>query len=223
MSAPQTARKSAQPVQAAPVDRLETIIHAAWRVVAQGGLSALTIRSIAAELGLTTGVVMHYFSTKEAILEEMIDRLYGRLRKVTQASVADLDASLRLERLLLAGLPLTKDTEFGWKLAVALQPEALRSPAIAVLHQRHHAAIEIALEDELNALAAAGRLRADVDRRLAAMRLMALVEGLGTHAVLRPSAMTPQLVRQLLQEELDSLLTAERNLKKSRQNRTKRA
>ncbi|WP_322075668.1 TetR/AcrR family transcriptional regulator [Burkholderia cenocepacia] len=215
MNVRQTPRKVRHQTRAPLTERHETIIHAAWRVVAGGGLPALTIRSVAAELQLTTGAVMHYFPTKDALLEKMIDRLYTRLREIAQASVLNVDLPERLERIMLAGLPLSRDTEFGWKLAVMLQPEVLRSPAIAALFKRHHNSMEAELEQELGLLAKQGRLKPSVDLHNTTIGLMALVEGLGTCAVLRPEAMTPQILRQLVQEKLADLIVEAANLPKS--------
>jgi len=186
-------------------ERREEIIHAAWRVVADGGLSGLTIRSIAKELGCTTGVLMHYYTGKEAILEEMIDRLYRSIQSLSRISVDGAEPADRLERMLLACLPLESATQFGWKLAVVMQAEVLRSAAIAQLHSKHHDTMQAALRQELESLADQKRLRENVNVELAAARLMALIEGIGTHAVLRPNAMSEQLQVDLLREELANL------------------
>jgi len=187
-------------------ERREAIVHAAWRMAASGGLSAVTIRAIAGEIGFTTGIVMHHFATKEAILEEMIDRLYGGLRDLYRASIERAGPHERLERMLLSCLPLKPDTAFGWKLSVVLQGEALRSPAIAKLHQRHYKVFEADIAQELALLQASGRIPAGTDLTLARMRLVALMEGIGTNHVLRPRAMPAKLQRQLMLDELARLL-----------------
>ncbi|MGB3067227.1 MAG: TetR family transcriptional regulator C-terminal domain-containing protein [Ottowia sp.] len=188
--------------------RREAIIHAAWRMAAAGGLGAVTIRSIAAEHGLTTGAVMHHFPTKEAILEEMIARLYMGLQKICSESVARAKPQERLEKLLLACLPIKQSVTFGWKLSVALQSEVLRSPAIAKLHSSYYKVFEADVAREIENLRALGLTSANIDVPFVVARLIALVEGIGTNHALRPRAMPPTLQRRLLLEELSRLKDA---------------
>lgn len=186
-------------------DRREAIVHAAWRMAARGGLAAVTIRSIATEIGFTTGVVMHHFTTKEAILEEMIERLFIGLRTAYRTAVEGAPPQRRLERMLLACLPLKPDTLFGWKLSIVLQSEVLRSPAIARLHQRHYRVFEEEILGELQHAQAIGQIAATADLAAAMTRLVVLVEGMGTTHVLRPRAMPARLQRQMLLDELARL------------------
>ncbi|MGX5726141.1 TetR/AcrR family transcriptional regulator [Metapseudomonas otitidis] len=188
-------------------ERRESIIHAAWKVVASGGLSALTIRSIASELGYTTGIVMHHFLTKEEILEEMIARLYQGLRE-TYLGSRNLNADPRkqMERMLLSCLPLTPSTAFGWRLSVILQGEALRSPTISQLHQKYYKQFGQDLNEGLLILQAANLLSEDADLGLIAARLTALIDGIGTNHALRPRSMPAKLQRQILLSELDQIL-----------------
>jgi AcrR family transcriptional regulator len=185
--------------------RRETIVHAAWRVAAIGGLSALTIRAIAQELSLTTGVVMHHFLTKEAILQEMFDRLYSGLVDDVQKAIASSPPEKRLETMLLACLPLTEASSFGWRLAVVLQAEVLRLHAIGLMHRQNHEAMERGLHEELVLAQREGILRSDLDLQAVCTRLVMLIEGIGTHAVLRPERMGPEQQRELIRSEIEAL------------------
>lgn len=188
-----------------PDDRREAIVHAAWRVAAREGLSAVTIRSIAGELGYTTGIVMHYFATKDAILREMIERLYKGLRETYLKAMAGAPTVQRLESLLLSALPLTRPLVFGWRLSIVLQGEALRSSAIAKLHRHYYRQFEGDIRGELTLLQGADLLARDTDIDQATAKLMVLVEGIGVSFVFRPKSMPPKLQRLLIAEELATL------------------
>ena len=194
-------------------DRREAIIHAAWRLVVANGLAAVTIRSISREIGSTTGVVMHYFATKEEVVEEMIDRLFSGLRATCNAALRGARADQRLEKMLLATLPTRPKTVFGWKLSVALQGEVLRSKRIAELHRQYYQTFEEDICEELQRLQTSHVLADDVDLKLLSRRLMVFIEGVGTQFVLRPGVLTSKVLRQLLKQELSFVpFVRDRNL-----------
>jgi TetR/AcrR family transcriptional repressor of bet genes len=78
--------------------RREEIALVACRVVAQYGFEQATIVRIAREAGYTTGMVAHYFDTKQdiiiAALRLILTRIEGRLTKPAADGAADLQAVL---------------------------------------------------------------------------------------------------------------------------------
>ncbi|NEA67286.1 TetR family transcriptional regulator [Streptomyces sp. SID12488] len=50
----------------------EALLNAAVRVVARGGLRKLTYRAVAEEAGVTHGLVVHHFGTRDALIEEAL-------------------------------------------------------------------------------------------------------------------------------------------------------
>ncbi|MER0241009.1 TetR family transcriptional regulator [Streptomyces sp. HSW2009] len=49
------------------------LLDAAVRVVAQGGLRKLTYRAVAEEAGVTHGLVVHHFGSRDALIEEAVN------------------------------------------------------------------------------------------------------------------------------------------------------
>ena len=78
--------------------RREEIALVACRVVAQYGFEQATIVRIAREAGYTTGMVAHYFDTKQdiiiAALRLILTRIEARLTKSASEGAADLQAVL---------------------------------------------------------------------------------------------------------------------------------
>jgi AcrR family transcriptional regulator len=50
----------------------EALLNAAVRVVARGGLRRLTYRAVAQEAGVTHGLVVHHFGSRDALIEETL-------------------------------------------------------------------------------------------------------------------------------------------------------
>ncbi len=59
----------------APTDheaRRRDVSEAVWRVLARHGFGGLTLRAVAAEMGASTGLVTHYFPSKDALVRHAL-------------------------------------------------------------------------------------------------------------------------------------------------------
>jgi len=63
-----SANLSAEP----PPTTREKLIHAAFRVVARDGLAEANVKAIAAEAGITPGLLHYHFASKDALLEAAV-------------------------------------------------------------------------------------------------------------------------------------------------------
>jgi TetR/AcrR family transcriptional regulator, fatty acid metabolism regulator protein len=79
---------------AAAVDKRRVILDAAVRVFARQGFHTCRVSDIADEAGVAYGLVYHYFSSKEAIL----DTLFLERWDVMLAAIAEADGSERSPR-----------------------------------------------------------------------------------------------------------------------------
>jgi DNA-binding transcriptional regulator YbjK len=62
--------------------RRDNLLDAAIRVLGGRGVRALTHRAVDAEAGVATGSTANYFSTREALLEAIVERVSEREREV---------------------------------------------------------------------------------------------------------------------------------------------
>lgn len=123
--------------------RREQIVQAAFRVAAREGLEQLTIRLVAAEAGLSTGLVFFHFTSKEMLLLALLDWLLDSLFEnwETPDDLSPVEHLLALLRLDL------QDTYQGQGEQAAVRLElfftywamAVRNPAI---NERMRHAIE---------------------------------------------------------------------------------
>ena len=54
-------------------ERRQELTDAAARLIARAGIGAATMREVAAEAGLTTGALTHYFADKRELLQCTLD------------------------------------------------------------------------------------------------------------------------------------------------------
>ena len=78
----------------AAVDKRRVILDAAVRVFARQGFHTCRVSDIADEAGVAYGLVYHYFSSKE----EILDTLFLERWDVMLAAIAEADASDRIPR-----------------------------------------------------------------------------------------------------------------------------
>lgn len=57
----------------------EDLVSAARALLVEQGLSAVTVRAVAARLGMTAPAIYRYYESRELLLEGVVDLLYGEL------------------------------------------------------------------------------------------------------------------------------------------------
>ncbi|AKJ29738.1 TetR/AcrR family transcriptional regulator [Caldimonas brevitalea] len=89
---------------APPSDTREHLLQAGWAVARERGLKGTTVRAVAAQAGANLGTFVYHFGTREAFIEELIERWYAPLfeqLQLTAEEAADPLESLRLTLLQL--------------------------------------------------------------------------------------------------------------------------
>lgn len=76
------------------------LVDAALHIIATKGIAALSTRSLAAEVGLSTGAIFRHFASLEALLEAVVTRVEQRLDATYPQPT--LEAVQRLERFVEA-------------------------------------------------------------------------------------------------------------------------
>ncbi len=101
-----------EPVQQRSRERVEQILKAAVELLAEGGVEALTMRSLAARAEIPVATIYRYFANREEIIAAYLDH---ELEQIDEAVAAGV---LALERVTVRSL----------------------AEAIALAHMRHHQA-----------------------------------------------------------------------------------
>jgi AcrR family transcriptional regulator len=160
--------------------RRRELAAAVWRVIAERGPEAVTIRDVAAEAGWSSGALRHYLPTREELLVFAFrlagERASERIRGAGDAPVA---------RILEEAMPLDEERRqeaLIWFAFVGLAPG---HPTLA-------AELDRAYRDIIE------RLAARVGGRERASALFAVVDGITVQALAMPRVMTPARQRAAL-------------------------
>ncbi|WP_460062449.1 TetR/AcrR family transcriptional regulator [Streptomyces sp. YKOK-I1] len=123
----------------------DALLEAAVRVVARGGLRKLTYRSVAAEAGVTHGLVVHHFGSRDALLEEALG--WAVTRSIETSSL--VPASGRLEDFaatlpaFVGADPDLQAFQYELKLEAGRTPELRRH--VDALYDAYRTAVSEAL------------------------------------------------------------------------------
>ena len=172
--------------------RLE-LVDATWRVIAERGLDAATMRDIAAEAGFANGALKPYFPTKDRLLDFAFEHIFAQTNRRMEAATAGLSGRAALRAYCHEILPLDADRLAEARVAIAFWQKALRDPAKAALHERSMEQWRSSIAGFLCEEGADGRAR---ESHVGA--IMDLVLGAQITATLSPAHHSPaQLVAQL--------------------------
>jgi AcrR family transcriptional regulator len=160
------------------VDRQERrtlIADALMRVAADQGLEAVSLRQVAAEAGVSAGMVQHYFRTKDEMMAFAIavvrDRYQIRVSEAVARLGDDPSPQLLLRTMIAALLPLDEHTRNDGRVALAfLAYTAVRPAAASALR-----------EETAQMIGFIASILPSPNANEAAAGLLALMEGLGVY------------------------------------------
>ena len=184
-------------------DRKAEIIDATIRVIRRDGWGRATIRAIAGEIGLTTGVLWHYFADKGDILKAALRKALEPWRLSLKQALADPDPWQALEIMFLPedGIMQSQFSHI-WPNVVS---EIRQEPELWALYRQEYGAIR----DDIANLIARCQGRGFIDPRrnckVEADRLCALVDGLMMAVVGEPDRFPPTHVREIVAYHFEQL------------------
>ena len=98
--------------------RRREIAQAVWAVIAERGIEGVTLRSVAAEAGVSVGRIQHYYASREELVRDSCREL---LKAATQRfeAVGDATPVERLRQLILKRIPTTPEFAIGTSIWLA--------------------------------------------------------------------------------------------------------
>jgi AcrR family transcriptional regulator len=187
--------------------RRTVVIEALWRVVRRAGIHAVSVRSVAAEAGMSPSAMRHYFSSQDDLLtfalEAVVERVTARLRAATEPLEGARGARFLLEQFL----PLDDDRQAETEVYLAFIGRAQVEPRLRAIRDRTDADTRRAMLIALRLLDEGGALGTGRDPGQEADRLYALVDGLAMHGALMPDRYPPDRLRAVLATHLRDLRT----------------
>ncbi|MEV0458299.1 TetR/AcrR family transcriptional regulator [Catellatospora methionotrophica] len=115
-------------------ERRRAIAEAVFRVIETTGSEAVSLRDVAAETGVSMGMVQHYFRTKDEMLMFALDHMGERVGSRLQArlaAMADPTPQQITRAMLTEMLPSTRQSRQEAAVSIAFFNRAVATPAYA--------------------------------------------------------------------------------------------
>lgn len=188
-------------------ERREAIALAAADVIASRGLEHVTMRTLAAELGVTTGVLTHYFPSKDDLLRHTKALAFDRTFARAQAAADGPPGLERLHAVVAAVLPLDRERRTLWRLLAAFFGSAVGSPSLRRVQARRMQRWYVLFRDLVEPLTVTGEIPADADAARIGKAIALFVEGFSLHVVMTSPVVGADWQRDFAREQVRRLVT----------------
>lgn len=186
--------------------RREEIATAAWRVILQKGIGAVSVRTVAAEAGLSVGSVRHVFASQTQLLafamELVIDRAADRITALPERD----DPIESMEDIAIELLPLDEERRSEMEVYLALFAATGTDPLLIDTRAEAWGRVHAGCRTIVTRLAEDTPVTEEqLEREV--IRLHALVDGLAAHLVWQPEEVSEAAARSAIIDHLHELTT----------------
>lgn len=190
--------------------RRAIIVESVWRLTAQGGIEAVTMRHVAAAAGMSLGQVQHYFSTKNELLSFAYDQVGEQVAaRISQrddpASDEEPEPRQFVHNVLIEMLPLDEDRSLEAHVGLAFLARAAAEPDLAAQLRKRHAELQDFIVDQLRRGQRGGTVPVHLDPAREARTLLAVLDGLTAHVLIGHHS--PSDAEHALEAHLDGLFS----------------
>lgn len=161
------------------MDTRQRILESASRLFHEQGFAATGVATILREAGVNSGSLYHFFASKEAVLEEVLEAYLARLypQVMQPAEVAEPDPLARIFYLMnwYRGYMLANDCKLGCPVGNLVLEVADSHPRVRLLLEKNFQNWVSIIQGWLDE--AAHRLPANCDRQAMACFILTVMEG----------------------------------------------
>jgi AcrR family transcriptional regulator len=192
-------------------DRRQEILEAAATVITERGMAETRIQDIAERCGVSPGLILYYYESKDRLLVEALtlanDRFYLSLSRELRKMPSAKDRMNRLLELSVPGLLPEFALLDEWALWLEIWVRALRNPQLA----RERESLDRRWIETLAEIIRYGRSTheftvEDMDPEDVALQLGTMIDGMAIHVLLNDTVVTPQRMYRIAIESAQRLL-----------------
>jgi AcrR family transcriptional regulator len=192
-------------------ERHQEILEAAARVITDRGLAETRISDIAERCGVSPGLILYYFASKDRLLIEALtyanDRFYLGLSRELRRMSSGRQQLDRLIELSVPGLLPEFERLDEWALWIETWVRALRDPAMA----KEREVLERRWRQSIADIVRHGRSTGEfsengVDADELGLRIGAFIDGLAIQVLMNDTSMSAERMQQVCREVAASMI-----------------
>jgi AcrR family transcriptional regulator len=191
-------------------DRHKEILEAAARVITDRGLAETRISDIAERCGVSPGLILYYFESKDRLLVEALtyanDTFYVNMSRELRRTTSAKKQLARLIELSVPGLLPEYERLDEWALWIEIWARALRDPVMAKEREMLDRRWRQSIADIVRHGRETGEFPEGLDADDLGMRIGALVDGLAIQVLLNDTALSPERMLRIGNEVAASLI-----------------
>lgn len=176
------------PKQVDHEERRRHIAEAVLRLAAERELEAVSLRDVAAEAGVSMGMVQHYFTSKDRMLvfacQYLVKRARQRIQEQIAASPGPYTARYILRTVLLEILPLDEERRVGARVWIAFLARAVVEPELESIMLQTWINSHESITEQVRHCQDSGEIPAELDPQKEAASLLSVVDGLSSHVLI---------------------------------------
>jgi AcrR family transcriptional regulator len=189
--------------------RRAEIVEATWQLIGTIGLEKTTMRRIADQVNCTTGLVTHYFASKDDVLLSAIRQMMDKSRARMLAATQNLGGVARLRNLVLAALPLDDQRLLEWRVWMAFWGRAYPAPRLRKEQQLRFSHWRKAIRGALDDAISLGELPRSLSVDTEAKGLVAMIVGLSVETIVSGDRVDADAMVAVIERHLSSLVPGE--------------
>jgi AcrR family transcriptional regulator len=192
-------------------DRHQEILEAASRVITDRGLAETRIQDIADACGVSPGLILYYFESKDRLLAEALtyanDQFYLRTARELRRMPAAKERLERLIELSVPGLLPEYDLLDEWALWFEIWVRALRDPEMAKEREMLDRRWVLSIAEVIRYGRQTGEFSTEgPDADDLALEFGAMMDGLAIQVLLNDTVMTPKRMYDICTDVAERLI-----------------
>lgn len=193
-----------------PSPRRRQIAEALWRIAAERGLHAASLREVAAEAGVSLRAVQYHFASKHRLLVDALQLLHEENERIARSRIRfdATDPRALLQAVLDEFLPVDAQRTTALRVFAAYYARSLTDPELAEVFLPADQPLERLVAELIAAAQRDGRTAPDLDPWREADLLVSGAVGLGQDVLHRRR--TLEDVRRTLDYHLDKIFAGDR-------------
>lgn len=196
------------PRQVDHAERRRHVVEALWQVLRREGVHVVSVRSVAAEAGMSPSALRHYFASQDDLLGFALASVVERARTRVTALLPELHGLDGACRLLEELLPLDPVRREEMTVYLAFLDRAHAVPTLHAIRTEAETAVRAAVVRAIGLVAEAGALGAGRTPEGEAARLYPLLDGLALHGTAWPDRYPDHHLRAVVRSHLRELGSA---------------